>query len=147
MSLTSTQELPSIKDRLDLVAMINKLTDGELTKLITTNSNKVDSKRLEEALAQCPNTTNQVKLLCQYAILKNLLDRPAEEIESMSVNNIRETLNSKELITLAFTEMLAAKRISNDKPLGDKKCASVCGNTAKMVKSFSDLAIGNSNED
>jgi KilA-N domain/Meiotically up-regulated gene 113 len=30
-----------------------------------------------------------------------------------------------------------------DKPSGDKKCAGVCGNTAKAVKSFSDLTTGN----
>lgn len=143
MSSTSTQELPSLKDRLDLVAIMNKLTDGELTKLITSSSNKVDSRGLGEALAQCPNTTSKAKLLCQYAIIKNLFDRPTEEIESMSPSNIRETLNSFELITLAFTEMLASERLLNIKPFSDKQCASVCGKTASMVKSFSDLASGN----
>lgn len=143
MSLASTQELPSLKDRLDLVAIMNKLTDGELTKLITNSSNKVDSRVLGEALTQCPNTTSQAKLLCQYAIMKNLLDRPTEEIESMSPSDIRETLSSFEFITLAFTEMLASERLLNIKPSGDKQCASVCGKTANMVKSFSDLALGN----
>jgi hypothetical protein len=75
--------------------------------------------------------------------MKNLLDRPTEEIESMSPSDIRETLSSFELITLAFTEMLASERLLNIKPSGDKQCASVCGKTASMVKSFSDSASGN----
>lgn len=149
--LDRTPELTSEQSRALGERVINKSADKDLDWIAARKETKNSNKRLNAELAQCPNTSKAVYSLSQNAIVENLTGSTITQIKKKNglakSATVREAMDTDELITLAFTEMLAAKRVSNDKPSGDKKCASVCGNTAKMVKSFSDLATGDSNKE
>lgn len=145
--LDRTPELTSDQSRTIGEVLVIKSSDKEIEWLAARAQTKASNKTLNAELAQCPNTSKAVYSLSQNAIVENLTGNTITQIKKekrlTKSATVREGMNTDELITLAFTEMLASKRISNDKPSGDKQCASVCGKTASMVKSFSDLASGN----
>lgn len=148
--ISRTNELTSEESRTIGEALINKSSDKEIEWLAARAQTKASNKTLNAELAQCPNTSKAVYSLSQSAIVENLTGSTITQIKKekglTKSATVREGMDTDELITLAFTEMLAAKRISNDKPSGDKQCAGVCGNTAKAVKSFSDLTTGSIGE-
>lgn len=145
--LDRTTKLTSEESKALGERVINKSSDKDVDWLAVRAHTKTSNKTLNAELAQCPNTSKAVYSLSQNAIIENLTGSSITQIKKekglTKSATVRETMNTKELLTLGFTEMLAAERISNDKPSGDKHCASVCGKTASMVKSFSDLASGN----
>lgn len=144
---TTATEFTSEDSRAIAEVLVNKSADKDLDWISARKETKNSNKRLNAELAQCPNTSKAVYSLSQNAIVENLTGSTITQLKKKNglakSATVREAMDTDELITLAFTEMLAAKRISNDKPSGDKKCASVCGTTAKAVKSFSDLASDN----
>ena len=147
---TTVTEFTSEQSRTLGEVLVTKSADKDLDWISARKETKNSNKRLNAELTQCPNTSKAVYSLSQSAIVENLTGSTITQIKKekglTKSATVREAMDTDELITLAFTEMLAAKRISNDKPFGDKKCAGVCGNTAKAVKSFSDLTTGNIND-
>jgi KilA-N domain len=144
---TTVTEFTSEQSKVIGEVLVTKSSDKDVEWLAIRAHTKTSNKTLNAELAQCPSTSKAVYSLSQNAIIENLTGRTITQIKKekglTKSATVRETMNTKELLTLGFTEMLAAERISNDKPSGDKQCASVCGKTASMVKSFSDLASGN----
>lgn len=146
----TTPELTSEQSRAIGEVLITKSSDKDLDWIAARAQTKASNKTLNAELAQCPNTSKAVYSLSQNAIVENLTGSSITQLKKKNglskSATVREAMDTDELITLAFTEMLAAKRVSKDKPSGDKKCAAVCGTTAKAVKSFSDITTGNIEE-
>lgn len=149
--LDRTTELTSEDSRALGERVITKSADKDIDWIEARSQTRKSNKTLNAELAQCPNISRGVYAQAQNAMIHGLTGSSITQLKNdkglAKSASIREKMDTDELITLAFTEMLAAKRVSKDKPSGDKKCAAVCGNTAKMVKSFSELASGESEED
>jgi hypothetical protein len=143
--LSRTGNLTSEQSRTLGGQVIDKSSTKDVQWIEARAQTKTSNKTLNQELSTCPNVSKMVYPASQNALVQCLIGSSIKKLKvtrglSKSASS-RDAMDKDELISLSFSEMLASKRLSKSKPSGDKNCAALCGQTAKMVRDFAKETI------
>lgn len=124
-------------------SIVDRMSDEELKRHIARASGVATRKEFASKLA-ARGVTGQGFRDCTNALYVPLLKGTAKELREVrklpAKANLRASMPTRELVTIAFTELVAGDRIKAENVFGNNACVYVCNQAAQAVANQLDSA-------
>lgn len=116
---------------------ISPTATPEQAKRLAIRAKGIATRHEFTAVLKDHDVTGKGYAQCTDAINAPILGAPAAMVKVQNgltaKANLRDTLTNEQLTIIALSEMVAARRITEQNTRGNRPCSDVCGNTARAI--------------